>query len=447
MELQRKYFGTDGIRGKVGREPITPEFILKLGWAAGRVLGNNGRGRVLIGKDTRISGYMLESALEAGLVAAGIDIQLLGPMPTPAIAYLTRTLHADAGFVISASHNRYQDNGIKLFGRDGKKISDEIELAIEAKLEHVMTTAPSAEIGKASRLQDAGGRYIEFSKSTVSKETSLRGLTIVLDCANGATYQVAPKVLRELGAEIIDIAVDPDGYNINDGCGSTAPEVLKKTVLLAKADVGIAFDGDGDRVIMVDHKGQIIDGDELLFIIAKYYKALGKLHGGVVGTVMTNFGLETALKNENIKFQRAAVGDRFVLAKLHELNWSLGGESSGHIICLDKVTTGDGIVSALQVLSAMRHENASLHDLKKGMSKCPQVLISIPLPDPEINPMQDKNVKKVMKEIEKELAKRGRIVVRLSGTEPVIRLMVEGEDQAVVTDMVNRLADTVRGVL
>jgi phosphoglucosamine mutase len=351
--MTRKYFGTDGIRGRVGEQPINAAFMLKLGWAVGRVLGQGHRARVVIGKDTRISGYMFESALEAGLSAAGIDVRLLGPMPTPAIAYLTRTLDACAGIVISASHNPHYDNGIKFFSAEGTKLPDEIEAAIEHELDEEMVTVPSERLGKAVRIDDARGRYIEYCKSTFPTRMNLRGLKIVVDCANGATYQVAPSVLKELGAEVVAIGVQPDGLNINQNCGSTAPESLRLSVLEERADVGIALDGDGDRVLMVDHTGELVDGDELLYVIARARHSTGKLTGPVVGTLMTNLGLELALKVDGIALLRANVGDRYVLEMLQANDGILGGESSGHIICLDRTTTGDGIVSALQVLAAM----------------------------------------------------------------------------------------------
>ncbi|HEX9803224.1 MAG TPA: phosphoglucosamine mutase, partial [Gammaproteobacteria bacterium] len=376
--MTRKYFGTDGIRGKVGEFPITPEFVLKLGWAAGRVLARGKGGKVVIGKDTRISGYMFESALEAGLSAAGVDILLLGPMPTPAIAYLTRTLHADAGIVISASHNPFEDNGIKFFSADGTKLPDEVERAIEAELDKPMEMAPPAELGKARRVTDAAGRYIEFCKSTFPRNLNLEGLKMVVDCANGATYHVAPAVFRELGAEVLPLANNPDGLNINVDCGSTHPDRLREAVLAEGAHLGIAFDGDGDRVLMVDHQGELVDGDELLFIIASARRAREGLPG-VVGTLMTNLGMEHALKQAGIGFERARVGDRYVMEKLLQHGWTLGGEGSGHLICLDCTTTGDGIISAAQVLRAMVELGKSLHELKSGMSKYPQVLINVRL--------------------------------------------------------------------
>ena len=440
--MAKKYFGTDGIRGRVGDYPVTADFMLKLGWAAGRVLGTSGRDRVIIGKDTRISGYMFESALEAGLSAAGVDVRLLGPMPTPAIAYLTRTLHACAGIVISASHNAYADNGIKFFSSEGTKLPDDVEHAIEAELEKEMVTVESNNLGKAERVSDAAGRYIEFCKSTIPLTLSLKGLKIVVDCANGATYQVAPSVFDELGAEVVAIGVDPDGLNINQDCGSTQPELLQEIVLDHQADLGIALDGDGDRVIMVDHKGNLVDGDELLFIIALSRQKEGHLNGGVVGTLMSNLGLEHALQSHDIAFARANVGDRYVLELLKQSSSMIGGESSGHIICLDRTTTGDGIVSALQVLAAMVKSGKSLHELKGGMSKYPQRMINVPLTK-KIDLDNTPAVQAAVKSAEQRLAGRGRVLLRPSGTEPLVRVMVEGEDAAQVNEEADNLASVV----
>ncbi len=426
--MAKKYFGTDGIRGRVGDYPVTADFMLKLGWAAGRVLGTGGGGdRVIIGKDTRISGYMFESALEAGLSAAGVDVRLLGPMPTPAIAYLTRTLHACAGIVISASHNAYADNGIKFFSSEGTKLPDEVEHAIEAELDKPMVTVASNKLGKAERLSDAAGRYIEFCKSTIPLTLSLKGLKIVVDCANGATYQVAPSVFDELGAKVVAIGVDPDGLNINQDCGSTQPDLLREIVLDRGADLGVALDGDGDRVIMVDHKGNLVDGDELLFIIALSRQKEGTLGGGVVGTLMSNLGLEHALQSHDIAFSRANVGDRYVLEQLKRSNSLIGGESSGHIICLDRTTTGDGIVSALQVLAAMIKSGKSLYELKAGMKKYPQCMINVPVTK-KVNLDNSVVVQDAVKSVELRLAGRGRVLLRPSGTELLVRVMVEGED-------------------
>lgn len=439
----RKYFGTDGIRGRVGEGVITPEFVLKLGWAAGQVLAKEGTGSVVIGKDTRISGYMFESVLEAGLSASGLDVKLLGPMPTPAIAYLTRTLGAKAGIVISASHNPYHDNGIKFFSASGTKLDDSIELQIEAQLEQDMTVVPSEKIGKAGRMADAGGRYIEFCKASIPSVTRLKGLKIVLDCGNGATYDVAPKVFAELGADVVVIGNTPNGININLACGSTYPKNLAQHVLQHNADLGIAFDGDGDRVIMVDHKGEVVDGDELLFIIARDHLRNGRLKGGVVGTLMSNLGLELALKQLGVGFVRSKVGDRYVMERLQEHQWILGGESSGHIICLDHNTTGDGVISALQVLVAMVHSGLSLYELKKGMTKMPQTMINVKLKSQDANIAQHVEVQAAVQRVEQQLADKGRVLLRPSGTEPVIRVMVEGEEQAVVDRYAKELAEVV----
>jgi phosphoglucosamine mutase len=440
--VSKKYFGTDGIRGRVGEYPVTADFMLKLGWAAGRVLGGSGGDRVIIGKDTRISGYMFESALEAGLSAAGVDVRLLGPMPTPAIAYLTRTLHACAGIVISASHNAYADNGIKFFSSEGTKLPDDVEHAIEAELDKAMVTVDSSRLGKAERVPDAGGRYIEFCKSTIPLTLSLKGLKIVVDCANGATYQVAPSVFDELGAEVVAIGVEPDGLNINQDCGSTQPELLREIVLDHQADLGIALDGDGDRVMMIDHKGNLVDGDELLFIIALSRQKEGTLNGGVVGTLMSNLGLEHALQSRDIAFSRAKVGDRYVLELLKQNSSMIGGESSGHIICLDRTTTGDGIVSALQVLAAMVKSGKTLHELKAGMNKYPQRMINVPVTrkvDLDSFPV----VQDAVRSAEQRLAGRGRVLLRPSGTEPLVRVMVEGEDAEQVNEEADNLASIV----
>ncbi len=440
---QRKYFGTDGIRGLVGETPITAEFVLKLGWAAGRVLTKGGRGKVLIGKDTRISGYMLESALQAGLSSAGVDIRLLGPMPTPAIAYLTRTLHAQAGIVISASHNPYQDNGIKFFSARGEKLPDEVELAIEAELDEPMHTVDSSLLGKAERVGDAAGRYIEFCKSTIPGNVELRGMKLVVDCAHGATYHVAPHVFEELGAEVIRLGVQPNGLNINKGCGSTHPEAMQAAVLEHKADLGVALDGDGDRLIMVDHKGELVDGDELLFIIAQSRREAGNLKGAVIGTVMSNLGLEHALCALGVDFQRAAVGDRYVMDLLRKEGGTLGGESSGHIICLDCTTTGDGIVSALQVLAALVQSGRTLHELKSRMAKYPQCLVNVRT-EKKFDFAASSHVQDALRAVEAQLASKGRVLLRASGTEPLIRVMVEGVDLQQVETLANYLAAAVR---
>ncbi len=443
--MTKRYFGTDGIRGRVGEAPITPDFVLKLGWAAGRVLANGGHGSVLIGKDTRISGYMFESALQAGLSAAGIDILLLGPMPTPAIAYLTRTLRAQAGIVISASHNPYYDNGIKFFSAEGTKLPDEIEVAIEDMLERPMETRDSGALGKAERVSDAAGRYIEFCKSTIPSTLTLRGLKIVVDCAHGATYHVAPCVFSELGAEVVTVGTEPDGLNINLACGATHLETLQRCVMEENADLGIALDGDGDRVMMVDHKGEVLDGDELLFIIARSRQQAGRLRGAVVGTVMSNLGLEHALRTLGVELRRAAVGDRHVLEMLCRNDWLLGGESSGHIICRDRTTTGDGIISALQVLAAMVKAGQPLHEFKAGMHKYPQHMVNVPVVA-GFDCRHSAEVQAAVKAVEDELGDQGRVLLRPSGTEPVIRVMVEGTDAGQVRRLADQLAAAVAHV-
>ena len=439
----RKYFGTDGIRGKVGEYPITPDFALKLGWAAGRILAKDGVKKVLIGKDTRISGYMLESALEAGFASAGVATAFTGPMPTPAIAYLTRTFRADAGVVISASHNPFYDNGIKFFSTEGKKLDDAIELEIEAQLEKEIDCVESIQLGRASRITDAAGRYIEFCKSTFDHDLSLASLKIVVDCANGATYHIAPKVLRELGADVIKIGCDPDGVNINDNCGATDIRALAKCVIDEKADLGFALDGDGDRIIMVDHKGRKIDGDLIIYIIAREALRQGQLKGGIVGTLMSNMGLEIALKNLGIQFVRAKVGDRYVLEKMLEKNWRLGAENSGHVLLLDKTTTGDGIIAGLQVLAAMVRNNMSLADLCSGMTMMPQVLINVRFAEKH-DPLTNPDVKLAIEQAEKQLGIHGRVLIRKSGTEPLIRVMVEGIDAAEVQKLAEQIAEAVK---
>lgn len=441
--MSRKYFGTDGIRGRVGEYPITPEFCLRLGWAVGRVFSRQGESHVIIGKDTRISGYMLESVLESGLVSAGVNVSLLGPMPTPAVAYLTRTLRADAGIVISASHNPYYDNGIKFFDRHGNKLPDQVELEIEAQLEGEIACVDSDRLGKAVRVGDAPGRYIEFCKATVNRGFSLRGLNVVLDCAHGATYHVAPGVFEELGADIDVIGHAPNGTNINDGCGSTRPQALVARVRETGADVGIAFDGDGDRVVMVDAQGEVVDGDELLLIIAEHRARLGQLAGGVVGTVMSNFGLERACARLGIPFDRAKVGDRYVLELMKEKGWQLGGETSGHLLCLDLTTTGDAIVAALQVLAALVEQQRSLNDLKQGMVKLPQTMINVEVPNPAAQAACP-SVTRAVQAMDTRLCGRGRVLIRPSGTEPVIRVMVEGEDPDEVRAIAEELAGVVR---
>lgn len=441
---KRKYFGTDGIRGRVGEGPITPDFVMRLGWAAGRVLAKNGNGPVLIGKDTRISGYMFESALEAGLSAAGVDIRLLGPMPTPGIAYLTQNTRAQAGIVISASHNPYHDNGIKFFCTDGRKLPDDVELAIEAELDKPMHIEHSGSLGKARRITDAPRRYIEFCKSRVDSDTDFSSLHVVVDCAHGAAYRIAPKVFEELGAKVDVIGADPDGLNINEGFGATRPETLRRTVMERKADIGIALDGDGDRLIMVDHVGEVVDGDEALYIIAKTRQ--NALNGGVVGTQMSNLGLEQAMKRMKLGFHRASVGDRYVMEMLMQNDLRLGGESSGHIINLNLASTGDGILSGLQALESMVHSGESLHALKAGMHKYPQKLLNIKLKE-QVNLAMYPELSDVVRQAELELGEAGRVLLRPSGTEPLLRVMVEGDDDNQVDMLVHTLAEQVQNLL
>ena len=443
--MSRKYFGTDGIRGRVGEFPITPDFMLKLGWAAGTAFRKHGVCRVLIGKDTRISGYMFESALEAGLSTAGADVMLLGPMPTPAIAYLTRTFHAEAGIVISASHNPHHDNGIKFFSGKGTKLPDEIELMIEELLDAPMTVVDSAKLGKVSRINDAAGRYIEFCKSSVPTSTDFAGLKIVLDCAHGAAYKVAPSVFRELGAEVVVLSAQPNGLNINDQCGSTHMQALQAAVLSEQADLGIAFDGDADRVLMVDDTGAVVDGDELLFIIARDLQQRGRLQGGVVGTLMSNLGLELALAELQIPFVRAKVGDRYVIADLLARDWQLGGENSGHIVCFQHTTTGDAIIAGLQVLLALRRSDMTLAEARSGLRKCPQVLINVRFSG-ALDPLEHPEVKAACAEITERMAGRGRVLLRKSGTEPLLRVMVEGDDELQVRACAEQLAAVVTQV-
>ena len=442
---KRKYFGTDGIRGKVGEYPITPDFALKLGWAVGRVLAKEGIGNVLIGKDTRISGYMLESALEAGFASAGVAAAFTGPMPTPAIAYLTRTFRADAGAVISASHNPFYDNGIKFFSTEGKKLPDDVEALIEAELEKPLVCVASDKLGRASRITDAAGRYIEFCKGSFDHELSLSGLKIVVDCANGATYHIAPNVLKELGAHVIKIGCNPNGMNINEKCGATDVDALIEKVLEEKADLGFALDGDGDRIILVDHNGHKVDGDQIIYIIAREALRKGQLQGGVVGTLMSNMGLEIGLKELGIPFVRAKVGDRYVLEKLIENDWRFGAENSGHVLLLDKTTTGDGIIAGLQVLSAMIRNKMSLADLSCGMKLFPQVLLNVHLSG-STDPLNHQQVKDVIQEVELALADKGRLLIRKSGTEPLIRVMVEGEDKTLVTQYAQCIVDVIKKV-
>lgn len=439
----KQYFGTDGIRGTVGIPPITPDFILKLGWATGRVLANGHKNKILIGKDTRISGYMFESALQAGLSAAGMDIRLLGPMPTPAIAYLTRTFHAVAGIVISASHNPFQDNGIKFFSGSGTKLPDEIELAIEAEMAKEMQTVAPDRLGKAERIDDAAGRYIEFCKSNFPSQLSLQNLTIVVDCAHGATYHIAPNVFRELGATVIEVGTSPNGTNINDGCGATSMEAIRAAVIEHKADLGIALDGDGDRLMMVDHTGYVIDGDEAVYIIACNDLKTGDLQGGVVGTLMSNMGLELALERLNIPFARSNVGDRYVMQMLRDKGWKLGAENSGHIINLNHTSTGDGIIGALNVLTAICQRKVSLFELRQGMTMLPQLLVNVRFSGGG-DPINSSSVQACVDKASAQLSGRGRVLLRKSGTEPLIRVMVEGPELDEVTSLANEIADSVR---
>ncbi|GLX82592.1 phosphoglucosamine mutase [Thalassotalea eurytherma] len=440
---QRRYFGTDGVRGLVGQYPITPEFVMKLGYAAGKVLAGKGTKKVLIGKDTRISGYMLESALEAGFSAAGIDIGLLGPMPTPGIAYLTKTFRAEAGIVISASHNPFYDNGIKFFSANGEKLPDDVELAIEAELDREMSCVESASLGKAYRIEDAAGRYIEFCKSNFPSALSLKDLKIVVDCANGATYHIAPNVFRELGAEVIELASKPNGTNINDGCGATSTDMISKAVVEHGADLGIALDGDGDRLMMVDHTGYVIDGDEAVFVIATHDLAIGAMRGGVVGTLMSNMGLELALADLGIPFARSKVGDRYVMELLQQNDWQLGAENSGHIINLKHTSTGDGIIAALNVLTAVCDSGKSLYELRQGMTMLPQVLVNVRFSG-DSDPLTSDNVATAVHQVNEKLTGRGRVLLRKSGTEPLIRVMVEGPEKDEVTQYANEIADAVK---
>lgn len=442
--MKNKYFGTDGIRGRVGESPVTADFMLRLGRAAGKVLAKNDSRSVVIGKDTRISGYMFESALEAGLAAAGTNVALLGPMPTPAIAYLTRTLHACAGIVISASHNPYYDNGIKFFSDKGEKLPDETEQAIEYEIDQPFTTIDSQKMGKAFRIDDAAGRYIEFCKGTIPFSVMLRGLKIVVDCANGATYKVAPAVLEELGAEVIAIGNEPDGLNINRNCGSTYPDFVSQAVIQHQADLGIALDGDGDRLIMVDSSGTTVNGDELLYILAVARQDSGQLRGGVVGTVMSNFGLELALKARQIPFIRSPVGDRNVHRELVSRGWTLGGEASGHLLCLDRTSTGDGIVSALQILEVMISSGKSLAELTRDVQKMPQVMINVPVNGQMANLSDSLAVSAAVMAVQAKLGDTGRVILRPSGTEPLIRVTLEGSDEKLVNELAQQLADVVR---
>lgn len=446
--MTRKYFGTDGVRGRVGQSPITPDFVMRLGYAAGRVLlGQNNmpageRPTVLIGKDTRLSGYMLESALEAGFSAAGVDVCLVGPLPTPAVAYLTRALRLQAGIVISASHNPYYDNGIKFFSAQGTKLPDDVEHAIEAAIDQPMICVPSADLGRVKRIDDARGRYIEFCKSTFPTDLDLRGLKIVVDCAHGAAYHTAPSVFHELGADVVSIGVQPNGLNINDGFGATAPQALSAAVLEYRADLGVALDGDADRILMADAEGNLYDGDQLLLAIVRSRASQGAVKG-VVGTLMTNLALEHALKKMEIPFARAAVGDRYVVEMLSEKGWLFGGENSGHILALDRHTTGDGVVAALQVLAALREAGGSLKELLGGLSLYPQKLINVPISKGFLW-KEDRSILAAMADVERRLQGRGRVLLRPSGTEPLLRIMVEGEDAAEVNEAAGELAAVVK---
>lgn len=443
--MSRKYFGTDGIRGRVGDAPVTPDFMLKLGWATGKVFASEDgtKPTVVIGKDTRVSGYMLESALQAGLVAAGANVKLLGPLPTPGIALLTRTQKADAGIVISASHNPYFDNGIKFFNGQGSKLSDELELQIEAMIDSPMETVDSEQLGKASRIVDAAGRYVEYCKSTFPDDLSLKGMKLVIDCAHGATYHIAPAVFEELGATTVLIGATPDGYNINDGVGSTEPAALQARVVEEVADIGIAFDGDGDRLQMVNAKGQLLTGDDVLYVLAMHRLANGDSDAGIVGTLMTNMGLELALEAGGLRLARAKVGDRYVKELMVAEGWSLGGESSGHIICGDLSTTGDGVIAALQVLAAVRASEKSLEALASGFNPLPQVLVNVRISkgfDLSAHPA----IAEACRRVESELEGRGRLLLRPSGTEPVIRVMVEGDDTVAIDALAGEVADAIR---
>ena len=444
--MARKYFGTDGMRGRVGVEPMTAATVMKLGWAAGKVLASQGNREVLIGKDTRVSGYLFESALEAGLSSAGINIKILGPMPTPAVAYLTRTFRAAAGIVISASHNPFYDNGVKFFSAEGTKLPDSVELEIEAAMDQEITTVDSAELGRAHRIDDAAGRYIEFCKSTFPSGQRLDGMKIVVDSAHGAAYHIARGVFEELGATVVSVGAEPDGLNINRDCGATSPDHLRAHVLLEKADVGVALDGDADRLIMIDHTGEVVNGDELLYVLVKARIDANEMSGGVAGTLMSNLGLEHALRDLDVEFARANVGDRYVLELLRERNWKIGGESSGHIICLDRTTTGDGLVAALQILAQIRLSGESLAQLRSGMTQYPQVLVNVPMKIRQ-DLSESEQVQEVVQSAERELGDSGRVLLRPSGTEPVVRVMVEGKVANDVETICHRLADSVSRII
>ena len=444
--MAREFFGTDGIRGRVGQYPMTPQVVMKLGWAAGKVLASKGNREVLIGKDTRISGYLFESALEAGLASAGINSRLLGPMPTPAVAYLTSTFRAAAGIVISASHNPFYDNGLKFFSTEGSKLPDDVELEIEAMMKQEMTTVDSSDLGRARRVDDAAGRYIEFCKSTFPSSLRLDGMKIVVDTANGAAYHIAREVFDKLGANVVAVGADPNGMNINKECGATAPDNLRAHVLLERADVGIALDGDGDRLIMVDHRGEILDGDEILYVLAKARHADGTLKGGVAGTLMTNLALEHAFGELNIPFARASVGDRYVMELLRAQGWELGGENSGHIICLDRVTTGDAIVAALAILAVMKTTGESLARLRSDMQLYPQVLLNVPVTK-KVNLDENVQIQQAVKQAEEDLGDNGRVLLRPSGTEPLVRVMVEGKVANDVQRICEKVANAVGDAL
>ncbi len=443
--MGRKYFGTDGIRGEIGKAPMTPDFALRLGWAAGKVLTKQGLPLVVIGKDTRISGYMLETALQAGLVAAGVNVRLLGPMPTPAVSYLTRAFRASAGIVISASHNPYQDNGVKFFSAEGTKLADEVEEEIERYLEREIETVSSEKLGKVIRIEDAAGRYIEFCKRAIPNNISLESLRIVLDCANGATYQVSPLVLEELGADLITIADQPNGININENCGATSLDLLIQNVKQYRADIGIALDGDGDRLMMIDHKGEVVDGDEAIAIIAQHKHQEGTLGNDVVGTLMSNLGLEQAIKKMGLNFHRADVGDRYVMELLRKHNGILGGEGSGHVIVRDRIPTGDGTIAALQILNAMISSGKSLHELKQVMSKYPQTLTNVRI-QKKIDLNENEAIQEAVQKAEQQLGNRGRVLLRASGTEPLIRVMVEGDTPAETQQLAEDIAVVVEAV-
>tara|TARA_R110000868_G_scaffold162538_1_gene393861 strand:- start:18359 stop:19696 length:1338 start_codon:yes stop_codon:yes gene_type:complete len=445
--MEKKYFGTDGIRGRVGKGFLNPEFVLKLGWAVGKVLGKKEGAKILIGKDTRISSYLIEACLEAGLSSAGMNVNLLGPMPTPAVAHLTKSLRADVGVMVSASHNPYYDNGIKFFSKDGFKLSDSVELDIEKLLLNDLVMANSDLLGKVKRVDYAEGRYIEYCKRSFPRDSDLSGLKIVIDCANGATYKIAPMIFQELGADVISINVNPNGFNINKDCGSTSPKSLVRTVLDCQADLGMALDGDGDRLILVDHKGNIVDGDQILYILAKYHNDIRTNDfKGIVGTVMSNMGLEIALKNLNIPFKRTKVGDRYVIEELIKQGWTLGGEASGHIIDLANSTTGDGIIACLQVLTSMVKNQISLIELTQSMIKYPHKIVNLALKDMSVD-LNSEEIQSRVRKAEEQLGEFGRVVLRKSGTEPKVRIMVEANDEQLMENCLNFLVKEVESIL